>query len=60
MKLIEDKGPDYYANRAALGETDQKASLDASEKFVSHLYDPKIHDTNLSKLRTKFAQLMDH
>jgi hypothetical protein len=24
------------------------------------LYDPKIHDTNLSKLRTKFAQLMDH
>jgi hypothetical protein len=59
MKLIEDNGPDYYANLAALGETDQKASLDASEKFVSHLYDPKIHDTNLSKLRTKFAQLKD-
>ena len=58
MKVIENKGADYYADIAALGVGDIVASLKAAEKLVINLYEPKAHgQTNLRNLRLKFAQI---
>ena len=58
MKVIENKGADYYADIAALGVGDIVASLKAAEKLVINLYEPKAHgQTNLRNLRLKFVQV---